>query len=150
MMSCHLVAVPTLREHLAASTSGLLWIVDAYTLAFAALLLSTGLLSDRWGTRRAFQAGLIVFVVASVGCGLAPTVGWLIATRVVQGVGAALLAPTSLALIHPTPPTTAWASPPDSSMPAGSSAACWASHCWARSQPTTCRTEFRSQKSSPR
>jgi MFS transporter, DHA2 family, methylenomycin A resistance protein len=94
------VAVPTLREQLAASTSGLLWIVDAYILAFAALLLSTGLLGDRWGARKGFQAGLIVFIVASVGCGLAPSVGWLITARVVQGVGAALLAPTSLALIH--------------------------------------------------
>ncbi|WP_223198372.1 MFS transporter [Solihabitans fulvus] len=94
------VAVPTLRDQLAASTSALLWIVDAYTLAFAALLLSTGLLGDRWGARLGFQAGLVVFGVASVGCGLAPTVGWLIAARVLQGVGAALLAPTSLALIH--------------------------------------------------
>ncbi|WP_253766932.1 MFS transporter [Goodfellowiella coeruleoviolacea] len=94
------VAAPTLRDQLGASTSELLWAVDAYTLAFAALLLSTGVLGDRWGARRGFQAGLVVFTLASVGCGLAPTVGWLVAARVAQGVGAALLAPTSLTLIH--------------------------------------------------
>ncbi|OLZ44303.1 hypothetical protein BS329_37060 [Amycolatopsis coloradensis] len=100
------VAVPTLRAQLGASTSELLWVVDAYTLAFAALLLSTGVLGDRWGARRGFQAGLVVFTIASIGCGFAPDIGWLIAARVGQGVGAALLAPTSLALIHSFYPDT--------------------------------------------
>ncbi len=94
------VAVPTLRDQLGADTSELLWIVDAYTLAFAGLLLSTGLLGDRWGARRGFLAGAIVFTAASLACGFAPNVAWLIAARVLQGIGAALLAPTSLALIH--------------------------------------------------
>ncbi|MFD2467918.1 MFS transporter [Amycolatopsis silviterrae] len=94
------VAVPTLRAELAASSNELLWTVDAYTLTFAALLLSTGLLGDRWGARRGFQTGLVVFTLGSVGCALAPAVQWLIVARVVQGFGAALLAPTSLALIY--------------------------------------------------
>ncbi|WP_028924715.1 MFS transporter [Pseudonocardia acaciae] len=94
------VAVAAMQAQLGASTGELLWTVDAYTLAFAALLLSTGLLGDRWGARRGFQAGLAVFTLGSVGCGLAPTVAALVAARVVQGAGAALLAPTSLALIY--------------------------------------------------
>lgn len=94
------VAAPTLQAQLRADDAELLWAVDAYVLAFAALLLSTGLLGDRWGARTGFRLGPAVFTVASVGCAAAPTVGVLIGARVVQGAGAALLAPTSLALIH--------------------------------------------------
>lgn len=79
--------------------TGLQWVLDGYTLLFAALLLSAGSLSDRFGARQAFGAGLALFVVASVGCGLAPTVEWLILARVVQGAAAAVMMPSSMALI---------------------------------------------------
>lgn len=80
-------------------TSGLQWVVSAYTLMFAALILTGGALGDRFGARRMFTAGFIIFVAASLGCGLAPGLGTLIAARAVQGAGAAVLAGCSLALI---------------------------------------------------
>ncbi|PZS39796.1 MAG: MFS transporter, partial [Pseudonocardiales bacterium] len=67
------VALPALRQDLGASVSGLQWVVDGYLLMLAALLLSGGVLSDRAGARRVFQLGLGLFVLASVGCGLAPS-----------------------------------------------------------------------------
>ena len=73
--------------------------VDGYTLMFAALLLSAGSLSDRFGARRAFGAGLAVFVLASAACGLAPAMGALVAARFAQGAAAAVLMPSSMALI---------------------------------------------------
>ena len=76
------------------------WTVDAYFVAFAVLLLSAGSLSDRWGARRAFVSGFIVFSLASLASGLAPNVAVLIAARTVQGAGAALLVPCSLALLN--------------------------------------------------
>ncbi|MBV9169041.1 MAG: MFS transporter, partial [Chloroflexi bacterium] len=94
------VALPAIGSDLGGGIAGLQWVVDGYTLMFAALLLSAGALSDRIGARRAFGAGLAVFVVASAACGLAPTMGVLIAARVAQGAGAALIMPTSLALIR--------------------------------------------------
>ena len=69
------VALPSIRSDLGGGISGLQWVVDGYTLMFAALLLSAGALTDRIGARRAFAAGLGVFVVASAACGLAPTIG---------------------------------------------------------------------------
>ena len=75
------------------------WVLDGYLLTLSALLLSGGAAGDRYGRRRVFVAGLVVFTVASLGCGLAPTIGWLIVARLVQGVGAAALVPGSLALI---------------------------------------------------
>jgi DHA2 family methylenomycin A resistance protein-like MFS transporter len=75
------------------------WTVDAYFVAFAVLLLSAGSLSDRWGARRAFVSGFVVFSAASLACGVAPNMAALIAARAVQGVGAALLVPCSLALL---------------------------------------------------
>ncbi|MEU6355415.1 MFS transporter [Streptomyces sp. NPDC047072] len=94
------VALPSIRDALGGGITGLEWVVDAYTLMFAALLLSAGALSDRIGARRAFAGGLILFVVASVACGLAPTLPVLVAARVVQGVGAAVTMPTSMALVR--------------------------------------------------
>src|ERR687885_962881 len=85
------VALPAIGSDLGGGITGLQWVVDGYTLMFAALLLSAGALSDRIGARRAFGAGLAVFVVASVACGLAPTIGVLVAARFVQGAGAALI-----------------------------------------------------------
>ncbi|UOX85356.1 MFS transporter [Amycolatopsis sp. FBCC-B4732] len=81
------------------STAALQWVVDAYTVTLAAFLLTWGAAGDRWGSRRVFEAGVAVFVVASVGCALAGDAVWLIAARAVQGAGAAALLPSSLALI---------------------------------------------------
>jgi DHA2 family methylenomycin A resistance protein-like MFS transporter len=94
------VALPALRAELGASVSGLQWVVDSYLLMFAALLLSGGALADRLGALRVFQLGLGVFVVASVGCGVAPSTVVLVIAWAVQGVGAALAVPASLALLR--------------------------------------------------
>jgi MFS transporter, DHA2 family, methylenomycin A resistance protein len=94
------VALPDLRADLSTTVSALQWVVDAYVLVFAALLLSGGALADRVGAGRALRGGLLLFVAASVACGLAPGVTALIAARAVQGVGAALLVPASLALLR--------------------------------------------------
>ncbi|MET9503766.1 MFS transporter [Streptomyces sp. NPDC006622] len=94
------VALPAIRTDLGGGMTGLQWVVDGYTLMFAALLLSAGSLSDRVGARRAFALGLVVFVAASAACGLAPSLPALIAARLVQGAGAAAMMPTSLALIR--------------------------------------------------
>jgi MFS transporter, DHA2 family, methylenomycin A resistance protein len=93
------VALPDIRRELTGGMSGLQWVVDGYTLVFAALLLSSGSLSDRIGARRAFRAGMVVFVIASAGCGLAPGLSLLVAARFVQGAAAAALMPSSMALI---------------------------------------------------
>ena len=94
------VALPDIGRDLGGALSGLQWVVTGYTLMFSALLLLAGTLSDRIGARRAYGTGMLIFVAASVVCGLAPSLGWLIAARVLQGVGAALVTPTSLALIR--------------------------------------------------
>ena len=94
------VALPAIGSELGGGITGLQWVVDGYTLMFAALLLSAGALSDRIGARKAFGAGLAMFAVASAACGLAPTMGVLVAARLAQGAGAALIMPTSLALIR--------------------------------------------------
>jgi DHA2 family methylenomycin A resistance protein-like MFS transporter len=90
-------------SHIAASLSvrvdGLQWVVDGYTLPFAVLMLSAGVLGDRFGSRRAYLSGLTIFAAASLACGLAPNVATLVAARAVQGAGAALLIPSSLALL---------------------------------------------------
>jgi DHA2 family methylenomycin A resistance protein-like MFS transporter len=93
------VALPSMRRDLGGGITGLQWVVDGYTLMFAALLLSTGSLSDRLGARRAFGAGLAVFVLASAACGLAPGMAALVAARFVQGAAAAAMMPSSMALI---------------------------------------------------
>jgi MFS transporter, DHA2 family, methylenomycin A resistance protein len=94
------VALPSIRADLGGGITGLQWVVDGYTLMFAALLLTAGSLSDRVGARRAFAAGLSLFVVASAACGLAPTLGALVVARFVQGGAAAVLMPSSMALIR--------------------------------------------------
>jgi MFS family permease len=91
------VALPSIRADLGGGITGLQWVVDGYTLMFAALLLTAGSLSDRIGARRAFAAGLALFVAASAACGLAPTLGALVAARFVQGAAAAVLMPSSMA-----------------------------------------------------
>ncbi|WP_259671707.1 MFS transporter [Rhizobium sp. NZLR3b] len=94
------VALPTMRVDLHATVSGLAWIVDAYTLSMAALILAGGILADRWGAKHIYLFGLAVFAVASAICGGAGTVAWLVAARFAQGAGAALFLPASLAIVR--------------------------------------------------
>ncbi|MFG3099303.1 DHA2 family efflux MFS transporter permease subunit [Streptomyces sp. NPDC048182] len=99
-------ALPDMQHRLGAGLSGLQWIVDAYVLLVAMLLLSGGVFADRFGRRRVYLSGVALFTAASVVCSVAPSVGWLVAGRVLQGVGAAALSPASLALLvaaHPAP-----------------------------------------------
>ena len=98
------VALPTIRNDLGAGFSQLQWIVDAYALAFASLLLTGGILGDRYGRKRMFLAGLVVFTVFSFACGLSTTPTQLIVARALQGVGGALLIPGTLSIITVTFP----------------------------------------------
>ncbi|MGI4871101.1 MAG: MFS transporter [Janthinobacterium lividum] len=93
------VALPALQHDLNASAADLLWVLNAYLLVLAALVLTGGALGDQLGRRRVCLAGVGLFAAASVACGLAPSIGWLVAARLVQGVGGALLVPGSLALL---------------------------------------------------
>lgn len=93
------VALPHIASSLSVHVTGLQWVVDAYTLPFAVLMLSAGVLGDRFGSRRTYLIGLAIFAVASLACGLAPNAATLIAARAGQGAGAALLIPSSLALL---------------------------------------------------
>jgi MFS transporter, DHA2 family, methylenomycin A resistance protein len=93
------VALPTVQHDLGGSTSALQWILNGYTVALAAVLLTAGSIADRIGARRVFLGGLAIFAVGSAACAAAPGVSVLIAARVLQGLGAAALLPTSLALI---------------------------------------------------
>ncbi|MGN6678679.1 MAG: DHA2 family efflux MFS transporter permease subunit [Streptosporangiaceae bacterium] len=92
-------ALPSIRDHLHSSLEGLQWTVNAYTLTFAVLLLTGAALGDRYGRRRMFVIGLAVFTGGSAAAALAPGIGWLIAARAVQGVGAAILIPLTLTLL---------------------------------------------------
>lgn len=94
------VALPRIGRDLDAGLTALQWTVNAYTLTLAGLLLLGGSLGDRLGRRRVYVLGVLWFTVASVGCALAPTAGLLIAMRALQGVGAALLTPGSLAILE--------------------------------------------------
>jgi MFS family permease len=130
------VALPSIRRDLGGGITGLQWVVDGYTLMFAALLLTAGALSDRVGARRATAAGLSLFVVASAACGLAPSLGALVAARFVQGAAAAVLMPSSMALIR-----QACADPTQRAR--ARAAAVWAvrsppppAQCWAGSSPS--------------
>jgi EmrB/QacA subfamily drug resistance transporter len=96
------VALPTIGRQLGASLGGLQWTVTAYTLSLAGLILLGGALGDRLGRRRIFLLGVGWFALASALCGLAPSIGVLIAARTLQGIGGALLTPGSLAIIQAT------------------------------------------------
>lgn len=99
-------ALPDMQHRLHTQLTGLQWIVDAYVLLVAMLLLSGGVFADRFGRKRVYLTGVAVFTAASVLCSFAPSVGWLLAGRVLQGIGAAALSPASLALLaaaHPVP-----------------------------------------------
>lgn len=93
------VALPAIGKDLHSGLAGLQWTLDAYLLTLGALLLLGGALGDRYGRRRVFEVGLVAFSAASALCGLAPSLGALVAARAVQGVGGALLVPGSLALL---------------------------------------------------
>jgi EmrB/QacA subfamily drug resistance transporter len=93
------VAVPAIQADLAATIKDVQWVIESYALFLAALLLTGGSLGDIYGRRKIFNLGVILFSIASAWCGLAPDVRHLIAARAVQGIGAALLVPGSLALI---------------------------------------------------
>jgi len=92
-------ALDQIGRDFAAPVEALGWSVNAYVLTFAVLLMTAAVAGDRYGRRRLFVIGLLVFTVASVGCAMAGSVGWLIAARAMQGVGAALLMPMALALV---------------------------------------------------
>jgi MFS transporter, DHA2 family, methylenomycin A resistance protein len=94
------VALPGIERTLGGSTAGLQWVIDAYTLMFAALLISAGAVSDRVGAKRLFGIGLAAFMSSSAACGLAPSLGFLVAARAVQGSAAAVMLPASLALVR--------------------------------------------------
>jgi EmrB/QacA subfamily drug resistance transporter len=98
------VALPAIEKDLDISISQLEWIVTAYALVFAALLITGGKLADLLGRRRIFVVGLAVFTLSSLACGLAPNAGFLIGARAVQGIGAALMNPATLSIITATFP----------------------------------------------
>ncbi|MDB5087581.1 MAG: transporter, partial [Mucilaginibacter sp.] len=93
------IALPQISKSFAADISELQWIVDAYTIAFAVLMLSAGGMGDLLGSKRLFTIGMIVFGVASAGCGLSWSAISLICFRVLQGIGAAIMIPSSLSIL---------------------------------------------------
>jgi MFS transporter, DHA2 family, methylenomycin A resistance protein len=93
------VALPAIQREVGGSLAGLQWVIDAYTLALASIMLTAGAAADRAGARKIFTVGLAVFAVGSAGCAAAPSLGALIAARAVQGLGASALLPCSLALL---------------------------------------------------
>ncbi|WP_040537193.1 DHA2 family efflux MFS transporter permease subunit [Gordonia namibiensis] len=94
------VALPAIARDLDTGLRGQQWVLDGYLLTLSSLLLLGGVAGDRYGRRLVFTVGLATFAVATVGCGVAPTVEWLVAARLVQGVAAAAVVPGSLALIN--------------------------------------------------
>src|SRR3984885_12646175 len=94
------VALPSIRNDLHASISGLQWVIDAYTLVLASLLMLSGSTADRIGRKRVFQAGLVVFSLGSLLCGVAPTLELLIAFRVLQAIGGSMLNPVAMSIIR--------------------------------------------------
>ena len=94
------IALPAIARDFRASVASMQWVVDGYTLTLAGLLLLGGALGDVHGRRKVFAIGTVWFALASLGCGLAPTTGFLIAARAMQGAGAALLTPGSLSILQ--------------------------------------------------
>jgi EmrB/QacA subfamily drug resistance transporter len=97
-------ALPAIRQDLHTSVAGLQWTIDAYTLVLAGFLLLAGSTADRFGRRRIFQVGLAVFGLGSLLCGLAPSIEWLIAARILQAVGGTMLNPVAMAIVATTFP----------------------------------------------
>ncbi|WP_433682368.1 MFS transporter [Nocardia sp. CA-119907] len=92
-------ALPAIQRDLRASIAQLEWTINAYALSFAVLLMAGAALGDRYGRRRVLMVGLVLFGAASVGCALAPSLGWLIAARAAQGTGAAAVMPVAMSLL---------------------------------------------------
>src|SRR5438552_5577967 len=97
-------ALPAIRSNLHASLSSLEWTVNAYTLTFAVLLLTGATLGERFGRRRMLVLGLVLFTAGSAAAALAPTAGWLVVFRAVQGAGAAVVTPLTLTLLSAAVP----------------------------------------------
>jgi len=93
------IAIPSIIDELDVSISSVLWVLNAYTLALVAILVTAGRLGDRWGAKRLFIGGLVLFTVASALCGWSSSIGELIAWRTVQGVGAAIIIPQTLTVL---------------------------------------------------
>ncbi len=93
------IAIPNMLARLHASLDGILWVINGYALVLAVLLITAGRLGDLRGQRKLFIVGIVIFTLASAACGFSPSVGWLIGFRVLQGVGAAVLMPQTLAIL---------------------------------------------------
>src|SRR5881398_3017870 len=142
------VALPSVQRELHASLTGLQWVVDAYAVSLAALILTAGALADRFGRRRIFALGIVLFTVASFLCGIAWNIAALDAARALQGVGGAALFATALALIGAEFQGAArmtaiavWARPSASRSPPG--------RCSAGSSPTRSAGAGSSSSTSP-
>src|ERR1700760_1822631 len=98
------IAVPAIGRSFGGSLTGLSWVLNAYAIVFAALLVPAGRLADHFGRRRFLLVGVTVFTLASAACAAAPSLGVLVAARALQAVGAALIVPTSLGLLYPSFP----------------------------------------------
>jgi EmrB/QacA subfamily drug resistance transporter len=94
------VALPSIGHELHTSVSGLQWTVDAYTLVLASLLMLSGSMADRFGRRRVFELGLVLFTLGSLLCSLAPSQGWLIVFRMLQAIGGSMLNPVAMSIIR--------------------------------------------------
>lgn len=94
------VGLGALKEAFNSDLTGLQWVINSYALPFSALLILGGAWGDKWGAKSVFAVGFAIFTLASVGCGLANSMTLLITMRMIQGIGAALLIPTSLTLIR--------------------------------------------------
>src|SRR5690606_10764688 len=93
------VAMPTIADDLGASSNGQQWVINAYLVTLSALILVGGSLGDRYGRVRVYRLGIVWFAAASLACAVAPSLETLIAARLLQGIGGALLTPLSLAII---------------------------------------------------
>src|ERR1700742_994530 len=98
------IAVPAIGRSFGGSLTGLSWVLNAYAIVFAALLVPAGRLADHFGRRRFLLVGVAIFTLASAACAAAPSLGVLVAARALQAVGAALIVPTSLGLLYPAFP----------------------------------------------
>src|ERR1700724_541794 len=99
------IAIPNMIDRLHASLDDVLWVLNAYALVLAVLVITAGRLGDLLGPRTMFVAGIVVFTAASAACGFAPGAGWLIGFRAVQGLGAAMLMPQTLGMATIAGPT---------------------------------------------
>src|SRR3989441_3109548 len=93
------IAIPSMIDNLHASLDQILWVLNAYILTYAVLLITAGRLGDMFGPKLMFLIGLVVFTLASIACSLSPTPGVLIAARIAQGVGGAILTPQTLSML---------------------------------------------------